>query len=698
MTATEAAPSDSLSKRFSAFQAGLYACLALIIYGLSWYYNGQIIPLLAAESIVLMIWGIMVWWPRLRAGLIWPRGFLPIFMLSWFIWFGLTLFWSGSPYSSWFYFWVLGALPLTFLISVMMPESVAEAFWVWFWRGILASAWILSAMALWQYYHGMATNIGLANLRPFGPLLDTNSFAAWLNLLFFPVLALYFVYDGQHRRDFLRGGINPLAFFYLLTLAMLLLAFFSTSSRGGLLAWVCTMPFAVWGLWRQPKAGSRFLMLSGLVIIAFLLMDYAHGYDLIGHLSPSYITSNITTVSRKLMWIATWHMYLSHPWLGTGIGSYFLNYPAYRLPGELASAGTYAHNDYLEYLAEGGLINLGFLLGFAGTLMYALYRLLYKAGGLLPIRDAQRLPALGLVLGVFAITGHALGNFIFYNLPLSVLAGLFLARAWRTYGASGDTQPLLPKIGINHGMIAQGILVLGVVVASWNLLADAATFALLSDNGWLNQYIQRPAPRAAFLLKAADTLTTIRPLATQPHVYLANTYLTLAQHEAQMNTDNRRSLVKAALQQYQQSLVGIPQQAGVLNSIGTLYLTQGKLLGLNARQRQRRTLLAWREGLAINPESVSLRNQIAELAYSSQGSTPGGIAFLRAGLQRPLFPEPRSTLLLDIALMQWRAGDKMHAEKTLVQILRENPAYTPAVSWLQSLHRQQDLATPRAHS
>ncbi|MBN6741381.1 O-antigen ligase family protein [Acidithiobacillus sp. MC6.1] len=679
-----------------SFRAGLYTAFALIAYGLSWYYNGQLIPLLAMASIVLMIWGAAVWWPRLRAGLPWPRGFLPVFMLLWLVWFGLTLFWSGSPYSSWFYFWVLGSLPLVFLVSVLIPEPVAEQFWLWLWRGVLASAWILSGMALWQYYQWMGQGVALVNLRPYGPLLDTNSFAAWLNLLFFPTLAVYFVQDGRRRTRFLSGGADPVALFYLLTLTLLLLAFFSTNSRGGLLAWACTMPFAIWGLWRQPAARARFVLIFGLAFIALLLMGYTHGFDLIGHLAPGYISSNIATISRGLMWVATWHMFLSHPWLGTGMGSYFLNYPAYRLPGELASAGTYTHNDYLEYLAEGGLINLGFLLGFAAVLMYAMYSLLYRAGRALQVTDERRLPALGLVLGVFAITGHALGNFIFYNFPLSLLAGLFLARAWRIYGVQGETAPLLPRIGINHGFITQALLVLAVVASSWNLIADAAIFALLSDNGWLNRVITNPNQRALFLLKAADVLTLVRPLATQPHVYLANTYLTLADRETQPDVAHRRSLVKAALSQYRQSLVGIPQQSGVWNSIGTLYLAQGALLDLDKTHRDRQALLAWRKGLAINPESVSLRNKIAQLAYVDQGQFKEGVAFLSAGLQRPLFPYPRSNLQMEIALTQWRAGEKHAAELTLLQLLRDNQSYIPAVSWLQAIHRQSahGAATP----
>ncbi|OCX69302.1 polymerase [Acidithiobacillus thiooxidans] len=672
------------SERLSWF----YAVPPFMAYLLAWYYNGQIIPLLAACTLVLLAWGVWVWWPRLRAGLPWPKGFLPVFMPLWFLWFGVTLFWSGVPYSSWFYFWTLGSLPLAFSIWVTMPDAVQERAWKWFWRGAVVSAWVLSGMALWQTYSGMQHGVDSFVLRSLGPLMDTNSFAAWLNLLFFPIVAVYFVRDSKRLDGFLTRRVDFPSLFYLLTLTLLLLAFFSTYSRGGFLAWICTLPFLIIGLRKTRNFLSRLMLLFGLALTAFILYSFLHNFSMFPHLSPHYIASNAATVSRALMWIATWHIFLSHPWLGTGLGSYFLYYPAYRLPDELASAGTYAHNDYIEYLAEGGLINLGFLLAFAGTLMYALYKLLYKAGKSLNLPEDRRLEALGLVLGVFAITGHALGNFIFYNLPLSLLAGLFLARAWRIYGYHGETAPLLPRIGINHGFIAQGVLLVSVVVASWNLLADGATYALFSDNGWLNRMIPNNNQRAIFLMKAANWITVARPLATQPHVYLANEYLTLADQDKALGVDRRRVLIKSALQQYEQGLVGIPRQSGVLSSIGDIYHSQGAILGLDKAQAKRKALLAWRQGLAINPESVGLRNQIAQLADVQAGHVQAGVDFLRAGLKRPLFPYPRSNLQLEIALTQWRAGEHAAAERTLVQLLRENPAYTPAVTWLMSIHRQ----------
>jgi len=670
-----------------AHRSWLYALFPFVAYLLSWYYNGQTIPLLASSAMVMLVWGVWVMWPRLRSGLPWPRGFIPVFMALWLLWFGATLFWSGVPYSSWFYFWVLGSLPLGFLIWATMPDAVQERAWSYLWLGIVASAWVLSGMALWQTHIGMVEGEGAFALRTVGPLLDTNSFAAWLNLIFFPVLIAYFIRDAKRSVRFLSFAWEPVSFIYLLTITIILLAFFSTYSRGGFLAWICAMPFAIIGLRKVHAFIQRFIVVFTLALVSFVGFSFLHDFSMFPHLSPEYIASNLSTVARGLMWLATWHIFLSHSWLGTGLGSYFLYYPAYRLPGELASAGTYAHNDYIEYLAEGGLVNLGFLLAFAGSLMYALYKLLFKAGKSLNLPEGRRLEALGLVLGVFAITGHAVGNFIFYNLPLSILAGLFLARAWRIYGYHGETAPILPRIGVHHGAIAQAVMVVAVVVASWNLLVDGATFALFSSNGWLNRVIPNSNQRAVFLLKAADWISLARPLATQPHVYLANTYLSLAERDKSLNAPHRKALVESALQQYRQSLVGIPRQSGVLNSIGSLYLAQAQLLGLSPVQAERKALLAWRHGLAINPESISLRNQIAQLAFVQHEDVNGAIAFLRAGLQRPLFPFPRSNLQMEIALTQWRAGEKSATRATLVQLLRENPDYHPAIAWLLSMKK-----------
>jgi len=674
----------------SASRALWLSLLPLLAYYSSWYYNGQIIPLLALSSVLLLFWGGVALWPRLRQGLPWPKGFLPVFMLLWLFWYWLTLFWSHVPYSSWFYFWTLGAVPLGFLFWTMQSDLDIRAVWPWFWRGILLSTWVLIAIAFWEYFHGVAVDQPLGNIRVQGPLLDTNSFAAWMNLLWFVILGRFFYLDGQRKTTWRWSTIDGRVLFYLVTLTFTTLAFWMTYSRGGFLAWLCTFLIAIVAFRKARGFLYKILLVLGIEVAAYMLLGYLHGYSMFGHLAPGYISSNIDTVSRGLMWIATWHIFLSHPYLGTGLGSYFLFYPAYRLPGELASAGTYAHNDYIEFLAEGGLINLGFLLAFAGTLFYALYRLIWQPARL-AISEEDRFWALGLVLGVFAITGHALGNFIFYNLPLSILAGIFLAQAWRLYQKPKDTAPLLPRLGIRHPGVIQGAMVLLFVLAGWILALDAAVYGLFSANGWLNGFIPNANARAVFLMKAARFLEAARPQATQPWVYTGNAYLNLAAQDRTMPLAQKKVLLKAALEQYHQALVGIPRQAGVYNAIGSVYLNYGtSVLGLSPTAARDEAVLAWRRGLALTPESVNLRSEIATQAFFDRGDVAGGIAFLRAGLERPLFPEPRALLEWVIARSQWLlAHDPKAAERTLLKSLKANPDFAPTRELLQQIVRAQ---------
>ncbi len=674
------------ASRPTLFRIFLLVSLPLLAYFLSWYYNGQTISLLSGSMAALLVWGAVSVWPRLNAGLPWPRGFLPVFMLLWVIWLWLTLFWSGVPYSSWFYFWVLGSLPLGFLFWVLMPEEDARAVWPWVWAGILAGAWVLSLMALWEYFSTMDHGGSGFLLRVKGPLLDTNSFAAWMNLLYFPVLGRFLYLDGRSRAGFFSGKVDPARLFYLLTLLFLGFAFWATYSRGGTLSWICTLLVALVVFRRIPRFRSNLLLLTGITAACYAIFGYLHHYDMLGHLAPAFVTANLSTVSRGLMWLATWHMFLDHPWQGTGIGSYFLFYPAYRLPGELGSAGTYAHNDYIEFLAEGGIANLGFLLVFASVLFYSLYRVLFSGKIKDPLAEEGRYQAAGLILGVFAITGHALGNFIFYNLPLGLLAGILLGQAWRRFLSSGETEPVLPRLQINHPSFVQGALVLLWAVAIWYLVLDGAVYALFSSNGWLDSVIPGKQARAVFLMKAANFLVAARPQATQPHVYLGNAYQNLAARDKNLDPQQHRVLIRAALSEYRQSLVGIPRQPGVLKAMGSLYLEQGQFLGLNPQQSLEKALLSWRRALAYEPESVSLRSEIAQNAFFREGNTRQGIAFLEAGLERPLFPEARSLLEWVIAEKQWTmAHDPEAAVRTLAGSLRKNPDFTPNAELIRQI-------------
>ena len=64
-------------------------------------------------------------------------------------------------------------------------------------------------------------------------------------------------------------------------------------------------------------------------------------------------------VRRELAW-STVHMAASHPWLGTGLGTWASVYPRYAV-FDIGLIANQAHNEWLQWTAEGG-IPLGILL------------------------------------------------------------------------------------------------------------------------------------------------------------------------------------------------------------------------------------------------------------------------------------------------------------------------------------------------
>ena len=61
------------------------------------------------------------------------------------------------------------------------------------------------------------------------------------------------------------------------------------------------------------------------------------------------------SVDRPTLWRDSLGIFLQHPFIGAGMGSFISTYPTYQsLPSDLITE--HAHNDYLEALTETGLI------------------------------------------------------------------------------------------------------------------------------------------------------------------------------------------------------------------------------------------------------------------------------------------------------------------------------------------------------
>ena len=88
-----------------------------------------------------------------------------------------------------------------------------------------------------------------------------------------------------------------------------------------------------------------------------------------------------------------------------------------------------------------------------------------------------------------------------------------------------------------------------------------------------------------------------------------------------------------------------------------------------------------------------MRSEIASNAFFANGDVQGGIAFLQAGLARPLFPEPRAVLEWVIARDQWQlAHDAPAAIHSLQASLKEQPDFAPALELLRQIGAAQKAA------
>jgi O-antigen ligase len=123
--------------------------------------------------------------------------------------------------------------------------------------------------------------------------------------------------------------------------------------------------------------------------------------------------------SRSVIWSGTLTMIRAHPVLGVGLGAFETVYPIYG-HGDGKSLIQFAHNDYLQALADGGLA--------AGAL--AVWFIIVTFRGFvrgLKLRDPLlRALTLGAGAGIFAMLVHSLFDF---NLQLPSNALLFLVLA-----------------------------------------------------------------------------------------------------------------------------------------------------------------------------------------------------------------------------------------------------------------------------
>lgn len=182
-------------------------------------------------------------------------------------------------------------------------------------------------------------------------------------------------------------------------------ALYFTGSRGGLIAYSGMLLISIWFL--KPKRVAVLRVFLSLVLAAGLVLSLQER----GGAARLQELDEFTQQTRLALWGTAGLMFLGHPVLGVGFGNYRSLYNDY-LPG-VRPDELDAHNLYLQFLAETGVIGFGVFC----VLMVAFARMALKLA-----RQSDpfyRLVGIGVGGALAATLIHGMVDYIFNASPQS---------------------------------------------------------------------------------------------------------------------------------------------------------------------------------------------------------------------------------------------------------------------------------------
>ncbi len=241
---------------------------------------------------------------------------------------------------------------------------------------------------------------------PFGSFVNRHDFAAYMEMTLGLPLGLMFV--GAVGRD--------KRLIYLTAIGLMGVALLLSGSRGGFVSLLAEIFFLVI-LTNKAKSSGQVALKIGLSVL--LLAVIIFGAVLIGGESSLTRFAETTasqdfSTNRTHIWSVTLNVIKNNLPFGAGLGAFGTAYTPYDSFSGLERVEQ-AHNDYLQVVADAGIV--GLLLG-----AFFVYRL-FKTG----LRNAKtssrfrRGVAVGALAGCFAILVHSLFDFVLHVTAVSML-------------------------------------------------------------------------------------------------------------------------------------------------------------------------------------------------------------------------------------------------------------------------------------
>ncbi len=252
--------------------------------------------------------------------------------------------------------------------------------------------WLKSAHAGWIY----------------GPYVNHNHYAGLMEMLVPVPLVFAFSRFGTSHERWIAASVA----------AFMGATIFLSGSRGGMIAFAVQVAIFITFVLRQRRNRNVAVLLSAFLLLSIIFIASAGGHEAKTRLATLGADkhSDMPTDIRVQLDRNILRMWYKHPVLGWGQGTFADVYPRFRsfYTDSLVNA---AHNDYLQVLAETGILGFGIMIWFLLSVFRPALRKSHRWAS-----DLNGAVAVAAILGISGILVHSLVDF---NMQIPANAALF---------------------------------------------------------------------------------------------------------------------------------------------------------------------------------------------------------------------------------------------------------------------------------